>query len=316
MPQDNQDDLESKLSDLIPVIDWEKGLSVWKEVSSFERSSISEILTPGGDYRDVKPKFRATCYRSGSGHGFQSNEAAAMFGGLLDDKYKWPVSMKEFDLEVVLIIKGLSWTVCLTLTKDSLHRRNVVSLGATTLRATVCYNMLQLAEIQVGDVVCDPLAGSGAIIMESSVTFGPSIFNIAADNHNQAIKHCFNNWEAIEKNPSNGPIGILQIDSTRMPLRTACVDVFISDLPFGKRIGTKTMNSILYPKILAEMARVAKPSTARAVLLTQDHKNMKAALRATEIFKCWRTSRTVFLKLGGLVTHVYCLKRTAYSFSE
>src|SRR5437868_14970713 len=49
MPQDNQDDLNSKLSDLIPVIDWENGLSVWKEVSSFERSSISEILTPGGD---------------------------------------------------------------------------------------------------------------------------------------------------------------------------------------------------------------------------------------------------------------------------
>ena len=44
--------------------------------------------------------------------------------------------------------------------------------------------------------------------------------------------------------------------------------------PFGKRSGSKADNRVLYPKILLSMARVVKPTSGRAVLLTQDKTSM------------------------------------------
>ena len=54
-----------------------------------------------------------------------------------------------------------------------------------------------------------------------------------------------------------------------MLLRDNSVDVIISDLPFGKRSGSKADNRVLYPRTLNAMARLVKPATGRAVLLTQ-----------------------------------------------
>lgn len=317
LPTDKDDGLRLKLQDLMNAVDWRTGLSIWQRVSPFDKTQdLDVILTEGDSHRDLKPAFRVTCNRTGSGHCFQSGDGASRFGGIIDDTFKWPVSMKEYSLEVVLNIKEKDWYVCLALTPQSLHRRNLVSFGVTTLRATVCYSLLRLADIKTGEVVCDPLAGTGAIMVEASVTRG-DIFCLCADHHDVAIKHCSKNSEALLQLPDPqklSPLNSIQFDSTKMPLRTSSVDVFVSDFPFGKRIGTKTMNSVLYPKVLAEMARVAVPSTSRAILLTQDYKNMKRALVSPEVCKSWRNTRTVFLKLGNLTTHVYCLKRTNFSF--
>jgi 23S rRNA G2445 N2-methylase RlmL len=54
----------------------------------------------------------------------------------------------------------------MTLTKESKHRRNINFFGPTTLRATICYNMLRLAQPQAGDVIIDPLCGGGSIPIE------------------------------------------------------------------------------------------------------------------------------------------------------
>ncbi len=54
------------------------------------------------------PKFRCTCYRSGSGHSFSSMDAARSIGGAIQDKFQWKVQMKGFDIEVVVNIdKGI-----------------------------------------------------------------------------------------------------------------------------------------------------------------------------------------------------------------
>lgn len=70
------------------------------------------------------------------------------------------------------------------------------------------------------------------------------------------------------------PIDVAQWDATRLPLREQCVDIMVSDLPFGKRIGSKTDNRVLYFHTLLEMARVTRIKTGRAVLLTYDHRSM------------------------------------------
>lgn len=54
----------------------------------------------------------------------------------------------------------------IALTKESKHHRNINFFGPTTLRATICYNLLRLAQPKVGDIIIDPMCGGGSIPIE------------------------------------------------------------------------------------------------------------------------------------------------------
>lgn len=90
-----------------------------------------------------KPAFRVTCNRNGGSHPFDSMGAASNFGGAVYNYFHWNVSMKEFDIEVILNIDDRDVTVCLGLTKQSLHHRFIKAFGPTALRATIAFNMLR-----------------------------------------------------------------------------------------------------------------------------------------------------------------------------
>lgn len=47
-----------------------------------------------------------------------------------------------------------------------MHHRNIVNFGPTTLRSTICYNLLKLANPKVGDIIVDPMCGGGSIPIE------------------------------------------------------------------------------------------------------------------------------------------------------
>jgi 23S rRNA G2445 N2-methylase RlmL len=59
----------------------------------------------------------------------------------------------------------------IALTKESKHRRNINFFGPTTLRATICYNMLRLAQPKAGDIIIDPMCGGGSIPIEVWLLF-------------------------------------------------------------------------------------------------------------------------------------------------
>lgn len=65
----------------------------------------------------------------------------------------------------------------LRVTHESKHRRNIANFGPTTLRSTICYNLLRLAHPKPGDVIVDPMCGGGSIPIEVS----PTIFLIISD---------------------------------------------------------------------------------------------------------------------------------------
>lgn len=54
----------------------------------------------------------------------------------------------------------------LRITHESKHHRNIICFGPTTLRATVSYNLLRLAHPNPGDIIIDPMCGSGSIPIE------------------------------------------------------------------------------------------------------------------------------------------------------
>ena len=148
-----------------PVPDWPERIERAKQKLRVQYSADKPVVTDktekhskdadnsDAEKQDIKrarlehdptmPAFRATCYRTGKGHVFQSPQAAAAFGGAVQDYFLWNVKMKDFDIEVVLSIEERDVTVMIALTKESLHRRHITKFGPTTLRPTIAYGMLR-----------------------------------------------------------------------------------------------------------------------------------------------------------------------------
>ncbi|XP_064486584.1 tRNA (guanine(6)-N2)-methyltransferase THUMP3-like isoform X2 [Ornithodoros turicata] len=309
-------DLEVRLTALVNEVHWTTGLEAWRRLSGNPNDlSLEDFFCrkdgASGDSAKV-PKFRVTCNRSGTTHKFTSMEAAAIFGGAINDTFHWGVDMKNFDIEVVLNISEEQVYVCLGITRGSLHHRNLDQFGPTSLRCTIAYSMLRLCEIKKGDIVCDPMCGGGSIPIEAAVNW-PDTFVLCGDNHHLATERTHANLTALnakrkDANRNCALADLEQWDVCHLPLRNGSVDVFISDLPFGKRMGSRPDNRTLYPRLLTEIGRVCTPGTGRAILLTQDKKTLSVS-----VGKCsylWRQTRAYGANIGGLAAAIFILKRT------
>lgn len=263
-------------------------------------------------------KFRVTCSRAGDKHSFTSSEAARDFGGAVQEFFQWKADMTKFDVEVLLNIHNVEVVVGIALTEESLHRRNITHFGPTTLRSTLCYGMLRLCKPEPSDVILDPMCGTGAIPLEGAIEWQQSYY-IAGDNNDMAVSRTVHNISHIEKKRRDKgsaapglPIDTVQWDLCHLPMRTSSVDIIVTDMPFGKRMGSRKKNWDLYPSCLREMARVCRPGTGKAALLTQDKKCFSKAI--SRMGGLWKKSHTVWVNVGGLHAGVYLLKRTTGIF--
>ncbi|XP_063589266.1 tRNA (guanine(6)-N2)-methyltransferase THUMP3-like [Penaeus indicus] len=147
----------------------DEGLAKEDDVQLSEDKDSVEVNNEVSHTRDSclsGPKFRVSCNRTGTGHIFGSPEAARQFGAGINEKFNWPVDLKNFDLEVILYIDNEFVYVALALTREALFKRNLTNFGRTNLRATLCYNMVRLAAPKPGEVVIDPMCGGATIPME------------------------------------------------------------------------------------------------------------------------------------------------------
>ncbi|XP_006851626.1 PREDICTED: THUMP domain-containing protein 3 [Chrysochloris asiatica] len=306
------------------ILDYYENPAIKEEISTLVGDDLASFKdeTDGSSKEETDHqvlKFRVTCNRAGEKHCFTSNEAARDFGGAVQDYFKWKADMTNFDVEVLLNIHDNEIVVGIALTEESLHRRNITHFGPTTLRSTLAYGMLRLCAPQPSDIIVDPMCGTGAIPIEGATEWS-NCYHIAGDNNSLAVNRTANNISSIltknqiqECKPSWGlPIDAIQWDICSLPLRTASVDIIVTDMPFGKRMGSKKRNWNLYPACLREMSRVCRPGTGRAVLLTQDKKCFTKALSG--MGHMWRKVHTVWVNIGGLHAAVYLLKRTAQPF--
>ena len=136
------------------------------------------------------------------------------------------------------------------------------------------------------------MCGGGSIPLEGALEFNRS-FHLAGEMHELAIQRTRNNIRDLKKESGKetnglGNIDAIRWDAIRIPLRDNSVDVFVSDLPFGKRSGSKADNRVLYPRTLISMARVVRPSTGRAVVLTQDKNSMFKVCKTQNKFQLWK----------------------------
>lgn len=220
--------------------------------------------------------------------------------------------MKNFDIEVILTVNDDDVSVSIALTKTSLHRRLITDFGPTTLRPTTAYNMLRLCKIQDGEVVCDPMCGSGSIPIQAAVCW-PKAINICGEIHPRAMQKISANIKGVdkmreEKSLPQLSLHVLRWNACKMPLANQSVDVFITDLPFGKRVGSRKDNWKLYPAVMQEMARVAKLNSGRACLLTQDKKCMFKCMQ--HFTKYWKKQSYLWVNIGGLIAGLWLFRRT------
>ncbi|MPC32869.1 THUMP domain-containing protein 3 [Portunus trituberculatus] len=286
----------------------DKGLSVVDDSSKQKEKSEELPSTAPTEAVASGPKFRVSCSRTGSNHKFGSPEAARQFGAGVNEMFMWPVDLTNFDLEILLCIDTEFVYVAVSLTREPLFKRNLTNFGRTNLRSTVCHNMVRLATPQLGEVVLDPMCGGATIPMEGSLTHRQA-FHLGGDNYGQAVKRSRENINNLLKKGKSMAVDVAWWDATKLPLRNQCVDVVVSDLPFGKRSGSVADNRILYYRSLVELARVTKMKTGRAVLLTYDKRSMIKNIK--RVHTLWKSGASRTVNIGGLPAVIYTLYRTS-----
>jgi len=303
-------------------LDWNKGLEVWKNVTGFQGDMYPTELPAKTleEEEESSPKvaklsplaFRCTCYRSGTNHKFRSTEVQKLVGGRVQEKFNWPVSCKKYDLEFVINCDVKQVYCGINLTNISLFNRTVTHFGPCTLRPPISASLVMLARLEVGEVVLDPMCGGGTISLEGC-QMGPQ-YHLGGEIHSKAVARSMDNYaDLVSKNKllSQPPADFFQWDCLVPCLRDNSVDVVITDLPFGKRSGSKADNRVLYPRTLLSMARVVRPNTGRAVLLTQDKNSMFRCFKQVE--KYWKHTKQISTNIGGLTALVFLMSRTGES---
>lgn len=111
------------------------------------------------------------------------------------------------------------------------------------------------------------MCGGGSIPIEAAPN-QPTSAHFCGDHHDLAPTRTLANVQSVTEQQLNNkktlPLDIYQWDVCNLPLKSNRVDVFVTDLPFGKKSGSKHENWTLYPKALKEMARVCSTGSGRA----------------------------------------------------
>ncbi|KDO31054.1 hypothetical protein SPRG_19582 [Saprolegnia parasitica CBS 223.65] len=246
--------------------------------------------------------FRVTLRLSGVAPMSQLELAQALAAGM-PRRFHLSPELKGFDVEIFSHVQypppytsgsmllGLS-LLRRTMAFDELgaHVGNGVSatgrqLSLTTLRPTIA------------TILVDPMCGCGTIPEMAAKHFSGQLVCIAGDYADAAIERAAHNAALASAANPNLFLDVVQWDCRRLPIRRDFVDALVTDMPFGKRIGSHAKNNGSYPEILHEFCRVTKKGTGHAVLLTTERELLAKQLGR---YKTWIAHRQATVNVGGL----------------
>ncbi|OQR93518.1 THUMP domain-containing protein 3 [Achlya hypogyna] len=170
-------------------------------------------------------------------------------------------------------------------------------MSTTTLRPTIAYNLLRLAHPERSAVLVDPMCGCGTIPEMAAKHFAGQLFCLAGDYADAAVARAAHNAALATAANPNVLLDVVQWDCRRLPVRRDFVDALVTDMPFGKRIGSHAKNNQSYPEILHEFCRITAKGSGTAVLLTTERELMAKQLTR---YKTWLGHRNGTVNVGGL----------------
>ncbi len=200
---------------------------------------------------------------------------------------------------------GSGWQLLARSTAQPLSKRayRLVDVPGA-LNASVAYAMTQFKPRENNGLVVNLGSGSATILIEHALAY-PTAALIALDHSPAMLEAGQRNVAAAEL---SGRISHLLADARCSPLPAGCADRLYADLPFGHHIGSHAQNLALYPAILREAARLARPS-ATFILLTHEVKLLHRCLRAS----CWKPKAEIRINLRGLHPRIFVLTRNSAS---
>lgn len=244
------------------------------------------------------PSFRVTGQRSGQ-HAYTSPEIAAAAGAGVVQRYGWRVDLEHYDYDVRIYVTDDHALVGLRLSPEALHKRGRVAHGIASLNPTVAHAMCRIATPTPGEVFVDPMCGSGTILVERS-RWADGALVVGGDASEDPLALARRNLTAQGAAPT-----LANWDGKRLPLADASVDKLVSNLPWGRRIGSHRINVHLYPPFIRETARVLRPGGV-AVLLTQEKRLL---LRLLDKRHDLRLRHEYSLSVSGMEPTIYVIEK-------
>ncbi|XP_061140588.1 THUMP domain-containing protein 2 [Syngnathus typhle] len=232
-----------------------------------------EYVYTGDDQDKTRPQanrhcsgplsFRISCKCSGSvSRHLSVQEVSKVLGTSLSGQLGWKVDLRNPQIEITVYLRDDHCLLGIPLTRLPLANRRYIK--TTGLRSTVAWAMGELAQIQSGSLVLDPMCGVGTILIEAAQEHKLACF-LGLDIDDRQLHKASENVAFAELRDR---MHFLKASSTHMPLPNASVDTVVCDLPFGKKFGTKTDMAASLPLILAEMERVLRVGGSLVLLLS------------------------------------------------
>jgi len=178
-------------------------------------------------------------------------------------------------------------------------RKEYVPAG---INPSLAYLMCMIANLKDNDIVYDPFCGSGVLPISAFKYFNIKKA-ICSDISGSAVEKCKNNFNTANIDKSR--YMIFRSDINDVYLNKRNIDLIISNLPFGIRVGNHTENISSYIA-LENLASKVLRKKGRLILLTQEKKLIR------EIFKkgVWSVKSVLEVNEGGLRPEVFRIERT------
>ena len=212
----------------------------------------------------------------------------------------------EGDLQIALrrpVEDGEGWECLVRLSPRPLATRawRVCNFHGA-LNATVANAMVRLTQPRARDVFLNIACGSGTLLVER-LAAGAAQRLIGCDLDPEVLECARANAAAAG---AAAKIELYAWDARALPLPDHSVDTLCADLPFGNLVGSHHDNLSLYPAILAEAARVARPGARLVVISHEVHLMEELVARSTST---WQAEQTIRVTLGGLNPRIFVLRR-------
>jgi tRNA (guanine6-N2)-methyltransferase len=207
--------------------------------------------------------------------------------GWVNDPGGWDVNLEVMGAHLVAQVGAMHW---------SRRFAKLARVPAST-NPVVAALMTRLLAPDDGAIVLDPCCGAGTLLAEA-LAAAPRATAVGTDVSRPALGAARRNLRA-----AGGHWGLCRGDARQLPVGDRAVGRLVSNLPFGKRVGSHRDNLAFYPAFLAEAERVLDPA-GRAVVLTEEKRLFRRAVAAT---RSLRVESDLTLETGGLHPSVFVL---------
>jgi len=256
---------------------------------------------PIENYVKIRESFAVRPFRKGE-HKFTSVDIAKTVGSAIYDRLsRYGKPKVNLDHPSVIFRAELiddAFFLGIDTTGDSsLHKRPWrVYDHPAHLKASIANAMIELAELDGGSVI-DPMCGSGTILIELALRdYEGRIIGI--EKYKKHLRGARMNALAagvLDK------IEFIQGDAAKLTQYVDSVDFAISNLPYGLKIGKKSLIPKLYMDFFSELSKVLEK---RGIFLTTEKRAIEEAFEENG----FRILHHRLVGHGGLRVHLYIIQ--------